>query len=141
MNITIQQARAIIAGSLAHGSANGYRPLCVAVLDAGGNLVAFEREDGVANRRFDVAHGKAYGAISLGVNSRTLENMAIERPHFVIGATAAIGTLIAVPGGVIIRDGVHGIVGAVGVSGDTADNDEAAAIAGIAAAGLTPSDR
>jgi uncharacterized protein GlcG (DUF336 family) len=109
----------------------------VAVLDAGGHLVAFEREDGVANRRFEVAHGKAHGAISIGVNSRTLGVMAVERPHFVAGVTAAIGgALVPVAGGVIVVDADGTRLGAVGISGDTSDNDEAAALAGIAAAGL-----
>jgi uncharacterized protein GlcG (DUF336 family) len=113
------------------------KPLCVAVLDSGGHLVAFEREDGVANRRFDVAFGKAHGAISIGVGSRTLGVIALERPHFVAGVTAAIGgALVPVAGGVIVVDDEGARIGAVGVSGDTSDNDEAAALAGIAAAGL-----
>ena len=136
MSLTLDQARTIIGAALAHGRAQGLAPLCVVVLDAGGHAVAFEREDGCANRRFDVAHGKAHGAISLGVGSRTLDKMAVERPHFVAGVTAAIGgSLVPVPGGVlVITDGAT--VGAVGVSGDTSDHDEAAAIAGIEAAGL-----
>ena len=114
-------------------------PLCVVVLDAGGHLKAFAREDGVPNRRFDVAYGKAYGAISIGVNSRALGEMAVERPHFVTGVTAAIGgALVPVAGGVIVVDDADRSIGAVGISGDTSDNDEAAAIAGIRAAGLTP---
>lgn len=138
MSITIDHARAIISAALAHGHENDLAPLCVAVLDSGGHLVAFEREDGVANRRFDVAHGKAYGAISIGVNSRVLGMMATERPHFVTGVTAAIGgALVPVAGGVIIVDAAGVPIGAVGISGDTSDNDEAAAIAGIHATGLT----
>lgn len=137
MNITLSQARAVIAGAFTHRESAGFKPLCVAVLDGGGNLVAFERQDGVANRRFDVAHGKAYGAISIGVNSRTLGEMAVERPHFMNGVTASIGgALVPVAGGVIVVD-ANGIrIGAVGVSGDTSDNDEAAAVAGIRAAEL-----
>ncbi len=139
MNLDL--ARAIIAGALNHRAAQGLQPLCVAVLDAGGHLVAFEREDGVANRRFDVAHGKAYGAISVGVNSRTLGVMAIERPHFMNGVTAAIGgALVPVAGGVLIVDSGR-TIGAVGVSGDTSDNDEAAALAGIHAAGLNAAEK
>lgn len=137
MQLTIDHARRIIAGALAHAHAAGMKPLCVAVLDSGGHLVAFEREDGVANRRFDVAFGKAHGAISIGVGSRTLGVMALERPHFVAGVTAAIGgALVPVAGGVIVVDDEGARIGAVGVSGDTSDNDEAAALAGIAAAGL-----
>lgn len=136
MAITLDDARTIIAAALSHGRAEGMMPLCVAVLDAGGHLVAFEREDGVPNRRFDVAHGKAYGAISMGLNSRTLGQLAVDRPHFISGVTAAIGALVPVPGGVVITDERGVSIGAVGVSGDTSDNDEAAAIAGIVAAGL-----
>ncbi len=137
MSITIEQARSIVAGALAHGHSRGLNPLCVAVLDAGGHLKAFEREDGCANRRFDVAHGKAYGAISIGVGSRTLGDMAVERPHFVAGVTAAIGgALVPVPGGVLVTDAEGSLIAAVGISGDTSDNDEAAAVAGIEAAGL-----
>ncbi len=137
MQLTIDHARRIIAGALAHAHAAGMKPLCVAVLDSGGHLVAFEREDGVANRRFDVAFGKAHGAISIGVGSRTLGVIALERPHFVAGVTAAIGgALVPVAGGVIVVDDEGARIGAVGVSGDTSDNDEAAALAGIAAAGL-----
>lgn len=137
MTLTIAQARTIISASLAHGHAADMQPLCVCVLDAGGHLVAFEREDGVANRRFDVAHGKAHGAISIGVNSRQLGVMALERPYFMAGVTSAIGgALVPVAGGVIVVDADGAAIGAVGVSGDTSDNDEAAAIAGIEAAGL-----
>jgi len=118
-----------------------YNPLCVVVIDAGGHVIECEREDGVANRRFDVALGKAYGAVSIGVNSRTLGVMAVDRPHFMNGVTAAIGgSLVPVAGGVLIVDGGR-TIGAVGVSGDTSDNDEAAAIAGILAAGLTASEK
>lgn len=139
MTISLDQARTIVAAALAHGHDKKMNPLCVAVLDAGGHLKAFEREDGVPNRRFDVAMGKAHGAISIGVSSRTLGEMAIERPHFVNGLIGSVdGPLVPVPGGVIIVDGAGTVVGAVGISGDTSDNDESAALAGIAAAGLAP---
>lgn len=137
--LSLDQARTIVRAALAHRREHGLAPLCVVVLDAGGHPIAFEREDGVANRRFDVAHGKAYGAISIGVNSRTLGVMAVDRPHFVQGVAGAIGgALVPVAGGVlVVADGAT--IGAVGISGDSSDNDEAAAIAGIVAAGLTPS--
>jgi uncharacterized protein GlcG (DUF336 family) len=138
MSLTLDQARTIIAAARAHGRAHDMAPLCIAVLDAGGHLRAFEREDGVANRRFEVAHGKAHGAISLGFGSRTLGELAVQRPHFIAGVTSAIGgALVPVPGGVLVIDDDE-TIGAVGVSGDSSDNDEAAAIAGIEAAGLTP---
>jgi uncharacterized protein GlcG (DUF336 family) len=139
--LSLMHARTIISEALTHRVAEGFNPLCVVVVDAGGHVVACEREDGVANRRFDVALGKAYGAISIGVNSRTLGVMAVERPHFMAGVTAAIGgSLVPVAGGVLIVDSGR-TIGAVGVSGDTSDNDEAAALAGIRAAGLTPSEK
>ena len=138
MNISLGQARTIVAAALAHGREQGFNPLSVAVLDAGGHLTAFEREDGSSNRRFEIAHGKAHGAISFGVGSRRLGEMAVERPHFVAGVTSAFGgAVVPVPGGVIVVDGDGHPLGAVGVSGDTSDNDEAAAVAGIEAAGLT----
>lgn len=137
MTINLDQARTIIGHAFAHRASAGLKPLCVCVLDAGGHLIAFERQDGVANRRFDVAFAKAHGAISIGVNSRALGDMAIERPHFMSGVTAAIGgALVPVAGGVIVIDESGNRIGAVGVSGDTSDNDEAAAVAGIRAAGL-----
>ncbi|MEM9035513.1 MAG: heme-binding protein [Actinomycetota bacterium] len=137
--ITLDQARTIIAEAFAAGTADGMNPLAVVVLDAGGHLKAFERADGVPNRRFDVAFGKAYGAISIGLSSRKLGEAALERPHFVEGLGNAIGgALVPVPGGVLVRDGGGDLVGAVGISGDTSDNDEKAAVAGIEAAGLTP---
>lgn len=140
MTITLDQARTIIQAALAHGHEHGFRPLSVAVLDSGGHLTAFEREDGSSNRRFEIAHGKAHGAISFGLGSRRLGEMAVERPHFIAGVTSAFGgAVVPVPGGVIVVDGDGQPVGAVGVSGDTSDNDEAAAVAGIEAAGLTAS--
>lgn len=139
MSISLEQARTIIAKGFAHQLSAGLKPLCICVLDAGGHLIAFERQDGVANRRFDIAFGKAHGAISIGVNSRALGDMAIERPHFMNGVTAAIGgVLVPVAGGVIVVDEAGHRIGAVGVSGDTSDNDEAAAVAGIRAADLIP---
>ncbi|MDH3681633.1 MAG: heme-binding protein [Acidimicrobiia bacterium] len=138
MNITLEQARAVVSATLAYGQELEMNPLCVAVLDAGGHLKAFEREDGVANRRFEVAFGKAHGAISIGVSSRTLGDMAVERPHFIAGLIGTVGgSLVPVPGGVIIVDDGGNAIGAVGVSGDSSDNDEAAALAGIQAAGLS----
>jgi len=138
MSLTLDQARTIISAALEHGHGAGMNPLCVAVLDAGGHLVAFEREDGVANRRFDVAHGKAYGAISVGMSSRRLGEAAVDRPHFVNGLIGAMdGQLVPVAGGVLVAGDDGALIGAVGCSGDTSDNDESAVVAGIEAAGLS----
>ncbi len=139
MSLTLDHARTIIAAALAHGRELNMAPLSVCVLDAGGHVTAFEREDGAPNKRFEIAHGKAHGAISFGVNSKTLGDMAVARPHFIAAATSAIGgALVPVAGGVIVLDAGGATIGAVGISGDTSDNDEAAAIVGIVAAGLVP---
>jgi uncharacterized protein GlcG (DUF336 family) len=139
MSLTLDHARTIIAAALAHGRELNMAPLSVCVLDAGGHVTAFEREDGAPNKRFEIAHGKAHGAISFGVNSKTLGDMAVARPHFIAAATSAIGgALVPVAGGVIVLDAAGATIGAVGISGDTSDNDEAAAIVGIVAAGLVP---
>ena len=115
-----------------HGLGNDF-----VVLDARGVLKAYAAEDGTSLRRSDIAIGKAHGALAMGVGSRTLGKRAEERPHFVAAVTHAVGgSLIPVAGGVLIK-GEGGFIGAVGVTGDTSDNDEAAALAGIAAAGLT----
>ena len=138
-SITIDQARIIISEALARGASVKMKPLAVTVLDAGGHLVAFERQDGASFGRFQVGHGKAYGAVALGMGSRALNGAAEARPHFVQGVNGALGgALVPVPGGVLATDGDGNVVGAVGVSGDNSDNDEACAVAGIQAAGLTP---
>ncbi len=138
MSLTLDQARTIITAALATGHAEGFKPLSVAVLDAGGHLTAFEREDGSSNMRFQIAHGKAHGALALGVGSRALMGRAEAQPYFVAAAAAAIGgALVPVPGGVLVLDDDGTTLGAVGVTGDVSDNDEVAAVAGIEAAGLT----
>jgi uncharacterized protein GlcG (DUF336 family) len=134
----ITQARQIVAAALAHGRAAGMQPLAVLVLDAGGHAVAFEREDGASNLRFQIADGKAYGALGMGIGSRALFERARQAPSFVQAVNGAFGgRLVPVPGGVLVRDGDGALIGAVGISGDNSDNDEAAAVAGIEAAGLT----
>jgi uncharacterized protein GlcG (DUF336 family) len=137
MSTNLATARTIIAAALQFGHDKGLKPLTVVVLDAGGNVVAAEREDGSSNKRFEIAHGKAFGAISIGIGSRALMARAEQQPYFITAAGAAIGgALVPVPGGVLITEG-GATTGAVGISGDTSDNDEAAAVAGIEAAGLT----
>ena len=137
-SLDLDTARAIIRTTLTKGRELGLAPLSVVVLDAGGHLKAFEREDGASNLRFQIAHGKAYGAIGLGVGSRALMARAEQQPYFVAAVTAAIGgALIPVPGGLLAKDAGGVIIGAVGVTGDTSDNDEVCGLAGIAAAGLT----
>jgi len=135
-SISLDDARRIISTALQHGVENDMNPLVVLVIDTAGSPVAYERSDGSPPGRFDIALGKANGALQMGVNSKRLGEMAIERPHFISGVAGSLrGPLVPVAGGVIVID--NGIVvGAVGVSGDASDNDEAAAIAGIESAGL-----
>ena len=136
-SVTLAQASEIVDSALAHGRKSGYRPLTVAVLDAGGHLVAFKREDESSILRFEIAAGKAWGALGMGVASRKLVDVAAERPVFMSAIIAASGgRLVPVPGGVLIRNSDGQIVGAVGISGDTSDRDEECAISGIEAAGL-----
>ena len=138
MTITLRKARTIIAKALARAKQDNLKPIAVCVLDAGGHLKAFERQDGASIGRFDVARGKASGALQLGLGSRALFERAEKQAYFLL-ATGNIfpNGLVPVPGGVLVRDRKGQIVGAVGISGDTSDNDEAAAVAGIEAAGFT----
>jgi len=136
-DIDLATARAIIAAAHASGGAGGMKPLTVVVLDRTGNPRAVERADGASNLRYDVAHGKAYGALGLGMGSRALQARAEQQPYFIASATAAIGgALVPVPGGVLVRNADGDLIGAVGISGDTSDNDEIAAITGIESVGL-----
>jgi uncharacterized protein GlcG (DUF336 family) len=135
--ISLEQARRIVEATLRAGRERGLAPLSVVVLDAGGHVKLFEREDGASNLRFEIAHGKAYGALGLGVGSRAIMRRAEQQPTFVAAVTAAFGgALVPVPGGVLVKDPSGDLFGAVGVTGDSSDNDEAAAVTGIEAAGL-----
>lgn len=139
MSVDLDTARDLVAAARKHAAATGCNPMTVVVIDAGGHVVAVEREDGSSNKRFEIAFGKAHGAVSLGLGSRALMERAEQQPYFISAATAAIGgALVPVPGGVLIRDGHGTLLGAVGVSGDTSDKDEAVAVAGIEAVGLIP---
>ena len=135
--LKLRTAQKIIKIALDLAREKGMKPLAIAVLDARGALVAFAAEDGSSLKREKVARGKADGVIALGVSSRAIAKMAADRPHFVSAVTHVVGgSLIPVPGGVLIRDAKGQVFGAVGVSGDTSDNDEMVAVAGIEAAGL-----
>ena len=138
-DLTLAKSLKIITAALAKGRDLGLKPLAVVVLDAGGHVKAVQRQDGASMMRFEIASGKAYGALALGVGSRWLNAQAETRPHFLEGLSAVSGgKIVAIPGGVLIRDRKGAIIGAVGITGDTSDNDEIAAIAGIEAAGFTP---
>ncbi|MEO8529790.1 MAG: heme-binding protein [Deltaproteobacteria bacterium] len=137
MNLTLNAAQTIVTEGLAHAHAAKMKPLSIVVLDSRAVPIAVATEDGCSLGRFDIARGKAMGALNFGVGSRSLAKFAAERPAFIAGVTHSVGELIPGPGGVLIRDTDNTMIGAVGISGDTGDNDELAAIAGISAAGLT----
>lgn len=130
-------ARQLIREVRATRCRRGLQPLSIVVLDAGGQVRAFEREDGASNARFEIAFGKANGALALGIGSRALMARAEAQPYFISAVGAAIGgALVPVPGGVLVESSDGEVLGAVGVTGDTSDNDEAAAIEAIEAVGL-----
>ncbi len=139
-DLTLDIARKIIDAALAEASAKKIKPLVVTVLDARGCVKASAAQDGTSLMRGEVAHGKAYGALALGMGSRAIFTRAQEQPYFIDAVnTLAQGRMVPVPGGVLIHDASGALLGAIGISGDTSDNDEICALAGIAAAGLTGS--
>ena len=141
MTLTLAQARTILDAALAHPRAQQARPLAIIILVAGAHPIAFAREDGASLFRFDIARAKASGALGLGADTRIIATRAASNPTFFQSVVAVTGGQLALsPGGVIIRDLEGRMIGAVGTSGDTGDMDEACAIAGIAAAGLTHGD-
>lgn len=134
--ITLEQAQTMIAVARDKGREMGLNPLSVAVLDAGGHLLAFAREDGASPGRFEIAHGKAYGAVMLGMPGSAQMARAEAQGYFMAAVNGAFGgKVVPVPGGVLVMQG-DAVVGAVGVTGDTSDNDAAVAVAGIEAAGF-----
>lgn len=135
--MNLELANALIASALDYRRAQGMKPLTIAVIDAGGHLVALQREDGTSNLRAEIAQGKAKGAVAMGLGSRALYNRAQEQPYFITAMNALNdGKLVPVPGGVLIkRDGT--LIGALGITGDTSDNDEACAVSAIEAQGLS----
>lgn len=137
MTFNLDTARIIIAAARDYASVHGFNPMTVVVLDAGGHVIAAEREDGSSNKRFEIAFGKAHGALSLGIGSRSIMARAEQQPYFIAAVTAAVGgALVPVPGGVLVRDGSGLLLGAVGITGDSSDNDEESAVVGIELAGL-----
>ena len=137
-SLSLDSANKIAAAALQAGRDAKMLPLTVVVLDSGGHMVAFQRQDGSGILRHDIAFGKAWGALGMGISSRTIRDRMADRPAFQ-GALAAAsqGRFIPVPGGVLICDGPETVVGAVGISGDTSQKDEYSAIEGIKAAGFT----
>jgi uncharacterized protein GlcG (DUF336 family) len=135
--LTLAAANSVIVAAFAKGEELKLKPLSVAVLDAGGHLIAFQRQNGSSNLRPQIAAGKAGGALAMGVSSRKIGEMAAERPSFVasLGSISPHGVIPAA-GGLLILDNAGAVIGAVGVTGDTSDNDELCAKAGLEAAGL-----
>ena len=135
--MTLQQANQIIAGALAKSKASGFKPMGVAVLDDAGHLKAFAREDGASMFRFEVAQGKAWGAVGMGASSRTLMQRAKDNPNFFVSLAATSGgRFLPQTGAVLIKDAAGNVLGAVGASGGTGDEDEMICIAGVESAGL-----
>ena len=136
-DISLTKAKRIIAQTFAKGKALGLKPLSCVVLDAGGNVKAFERQDGASPGRFAIAHAKAYGCVMLGMTGSQQMARAEQQAYFMNAVNGVYGgQVIPVPGGVIVHNKQGRTIGAVGVTGDTSDNDAAAAQAGIQAAGL-----
>ena len=137
--LTLAAASIIVDTAIAEGRARGYHPLTVAVLDAGGHLVALKREDKSSLLRPQIATAKAWGVLGMGFGGRELERRAQKAPIFYnMLSELADGRMVPVPGGVLIRNAGGEIIGSVGISGDASGNDELCAIAGIKAAGLVP---
>ena len=135
--LTLAQASTIITAALAKSKESGYQPMGIAVLDAAGNLKAFASEDGASMFRFDIARAKAWGAVGMGVSSRTLGERAKGNPNFFVSlAATSDGKFLPQTGAVVIKDAAGKVLGAVGASGGTGDEDEAICMAGVAAAGL-----
>ena len=136
--ISLRKAKIIIRSSLKRGAELGLKPLSVVVLDAGGHVISFEREDGAAPGRFAIANGKAYGSIMLGMAGTAQMARAEQQAYFMEAINGVFGgQVVPVPGGVLVRDKKGRVIGAVGVTGDSSDNDLIIALAGIESAGLS----
>jgi uncharacterized protein GlcG (DUF336 family) len=135
--LKLAHAETIIDVALVEGRKLNLAPLAVAVLDAGGHVIAFKREDGAGIVRFDIAYGKAWGALGMGFGTREITARAEKFPAFITSLYAiSQGRAVPSPGGVLVLDQNRDVIGAVGISGDTGDNDELCALAGIAATGF-----
>ena len=136
-SLDLKTAERIVDAALQHARSSGFAPLCVAVLDAGGHLITLKREDGASLLRPQIASGKARACLGMGFGGRELARRAAAAPMFFTALIGlAEGNMVAVPGGVLIRDAQGVLHGAIGISGDTSDNDEACALAGITAVHL-----
>ena len=137
MELTLKQAKDIIQAALDTQKEKGFKPMAVVVLGTGGTIKASESQDGTSALRPKIAHGKAFGAYSLGLGSRALFERAKAEPFFIQAMNSLCdGALVPVPGGVLIRSADGVLLGAVGVTGDISDNDEICCVAGIESVGL-----
>jgi uncharacterized protein GlcG (DUF336 family) len=135
--LTLSTANAIIEAALAASTKAGFRPMAVVALDDSGNLTAAQRQDGASMFRIDVATGKAWAAVAMGASSRVLSERAATNPNFFVSlASTAHGRFLPQTGAVLIKDASGVVVGAVGASGGTGDEDEEICIAGVRAVGL-----
>lgn len=137
MTLTLVQASIMVEAALAEGKRQGFHPLCVVVLDAGGHSLALKRDERASISRPEIATAKAAGCLGMGFGGREIAKRAQAVPGFIAALNGIFPKgILPVPGGVLIRDGAGGLLGAVGISGDTSDNDEICAVAGIVAAGF-----
>ena len=137
--ITLEKANLIIQNSIKKARELKINPIMVVVLDHRGAIKACLGEDGISSLRFKIACGKANGAFQMGMGSRALFNRAEQQAYFINAVNALTdGNLVPVPGGVLIRNSHKEIIGSIGISGDTSDNDESAAIFGVESVNLTP---
>ena len=135
--LTLEQATRIVDDALAEGAKRGFKPLCIVVLDAGGHALALKRDERASISRPEIATAKAAGCLGMGFGGRELARRAEKMPDFIAALNAIFAKgILPVPGGVLIRNAAGSLLGAVGISGDTSDNDEVCAVAGIKAAGL-----
>lgn len=137
MMLTLEQASTIIDAALIEGQQQGFHPLCVVVLDTGGHCLAMKRDHRASISRPEIATAKAAGCLGMGFGGREIARRAQAVPGFIAALNGIFPKgILPVPGGVLIRDAAGALLGAVGISGDTSDNDELCAVAGILAAGL-----
>ncbi|WP_353646733.1 heme-binding protein [Mesorhizobium sp. WSM2239] len=137
-DLPLSAAQTILNAALTEARRLDLKPVAVVVLDGRGAVKATAAEDGTSLKRFEVAHGKAYGALALGMGSRAIGNRAVEQPTFVAAVSHVVGgALVPAPGGVLAKAKDGRTVAAIGISGDTSDNDETCAKVGIETAGLT----
>lgn len=135
--LTLKVAENIVEAAFNEGRARGFSPLCIVVLDAGGHTLVLKRDERAAISRPEIATAKAAGCLGMGFGGREIARRAQAVPAFFAGLNVIFPKgILAVPGGVLIRNEDGILLGAIGISGDTAENDEICAVAGIIAAGL-----